>query len=346
MSTAFVLMTAMPPTKGHFNLMNFASWVVPGTRTKVIVCTQPGEPYAKERYYAIQEAAWKTNGCDVKWLNQELTQDSTAPGFWPMWDGIMKDFGFMPGDFIVSSEGYGATLAGRLGGHFIPYDPHRELYYTKATNIREHMVDYFDDILPEFQHNLRTTITLFGAESTGKTTLSKALAEAVNGHWIFEWARPYLELTGAPINAATMTNIWTGQRATQKHTKRMHNKPFVIQDTDLFSTVGYWEQPHWEKVMGERPQALVQDANDLMSDLYIMTRSNIPFEEDPLRYGGDKRESNDDFWIGVARKYKLPLFILDESDLDSRLASAVELAMDAAQHKAESIFFEREANGR
>ena len=341
MSTAFVLMTAMPPTKGHFNLMNFASHVVPGSRTQVIVCTQPHEPFAKERYYAVANAASRTNGCDVQWLNRELMQDPETPGFWPMWDDIMKSFGFRPGDFIVSSEAYGATLAGRLGGHFVPYDPQRELYYTKATNIREHMVDYFDDILPEFQNNLRTTVTIFGAESTGKTTLSKRLAEAVNGHWIFEWARPYLELTGAPITAGSMTNIWTGQRATQKHTDQLQNKPFVIQDTDLWSTVGYWEQPHWVKKLGEVPEGLIVDAMALQSDLYIMTGSNIPFEPDPLRYGGDKRESDDLYWLNIAAKYDLPLLVLSESDLDRRLEQAVEWCYDAAQDKADSIYFDR-----
>lgn len=341
MSRSFVLMTAIPPTKGHFNLMNFASQVNPWKRTTVIVCTQPGEPFAKERYQAVSHAAFRTNGCDVKWLNEPLEQDPSIPGFWPMWDRIMRNHGFEPGDTIVSSEPYGATLAGRLGGKFIPYDPNRELYYTKATNIRENLSDYFDDIMPEFQRHLRTRVTIFGAESTGKTTLSKALAERLNGHWIFEWARPYLELTGAPITAESMTNIWTGQRAIQAHEEQFRDKPFVIQDTDLFSTVGYWEQPHWTEKLGEVPSALVHDAQRYQSDLYLILKSNIPFEQDPLRYGGDKRESSDEYWMNIADRYNLNHLVLPESDLDERLERAVDYCKMEAMSKADSIFYDR-----
>jgi nicotinamide riboside kinase len=253
----------------------------------------------------------------------------------------MESYGFKPGDFVVSSELYGQTLADRLGGIFMPYDPNRELYYTKATNIRNNLDKYFEDILPEFQHNLRSTITIWGAESTGKTTLSKELAWTINGHWLFEWARPYLEAVGPDINVASMTAIWRGQLATQRHARYMYNKPFVVQDTDLFSTVGYWEQPHWADALGAVPQGLVQDALNTKSDLYIITKSNIPFEEDPLRYGGDHRESPDEYWIEIAKKYDLNYVVLDSSDLFQRVAWSGKYAKEIMAKKAESIFFDR-----
>ena len=352
MTKAFVLMTAMPPTKGHLNLIRFAA-SLPVSQVTVLVCTQPFEPYAWERANAVEQACRTLNFADgstmltVKHLNRELEQDSRTPGFWPMWDSIMREHGFKAGDLCVSSEGYGATLAGRLQGHFVPYDPARELYFTKATNIREHMVDYFDDILPEFQPYLTTRVTIFGAESTGKTTLSKELAEVVNGHWIYEWARPFLELTGKPINASTMGEIWRGQNATQKHAGMFRDKPFIIQDTDLFSTIGYWDQKHWREPLGMSPENLWDDAYATKSDLYLMTSEyNVPFEPDPLRYGVDHRESGDDYWEDLLVKMGLPYCILDHNSYENRLAQAKSLVLDCAKKKAESIYFEREANGR
>lgn len=339
---AFTLMTAMPPTKGHFNLMNFASRLGDGDkRARVIVCTQPGEPFAAERWYALRNAAWRTNGVDVYWLHEELAQDPSTPGFWPMWDRIMRHYGFEEGDIFTSSELYGQTLADRLGGIFMPYDPGRELYYTKATNIREHMVDYFHDILPEFQKHLRTTVTVFGAESTGKTTLSKALSYELNGHWLFEWARPYLTAVGNEITVDSMTAIWRGQKSIQGHAEQMFDKPFVIQDTDLFSTVGYWEQPHWERELGPVPDELIKDADANKSDLYIITQANIPFERDNLRYGIDKRESPDEFWIDVAQRYGLNFVVLDADELTARIEDAKMFAMKEAQIKADEIWYDR-----
>lgn len=340
MTTAFVLMTAMPPTKGHLNLIRFAA-SVGADETKVVVCTQEHEPFGLQRYAAVKKAAEHIKGVEVKWLNKTLKQDPSVEGFWEMWDQIMYSYGAKPGDWYVTSEPYGQILAGRLGGNFLPYDPARELYYTKATNIRENMVDYFDDILPEFQKHLVTRVTVFGAESNGKTTLSKVLAERIKGHWIYEWARPYLELTGAPINAETMARIWKGQNATQRHVSMFTDKAFIVQDTDLYSTIGYWEQPHWAERLGPVPPGLVKDAEATKSDLYIILTSDIPFEPDPLRYGVDKRESDDAYWLEIAKKYNLNYVTVSGSDLDNRVNEAVDLALAESNKKAKSIYFDR-----
>lgn len=340
MPRAFVLATALPPTKGHFNLMNFASHVGDEGVT-VIVCTQPSEPFGWERYMAVKNAALRVKGAYVTRLLAALPQDPETPGFWEMWDDIMREFGFGKGDIIVSSEPYGLTLANRLEGTFIPYDPERKLYYTKATNVRENMTEYFHDILPEFQKHLMTRITVFGGESTGKTTLSHELAPMINGHWVFEYARPYLENVTKEINVDSMTGIWKGQNALQRSNANLFDKPFIVQDTDLYSTIGYWEQPHWAEALGPVPEGLIRDAEATKSDLYIITKSNIPFEEDPIRYGGDHRESDDDYWIGIAKKYDLPYVILESEGIYGRLAEAGGIAKAISKVKAESIYYDR-----
>lgn len=303
---AFALMTALPPTKGHLHLIEFASAVA--LNTTVIVCTQPDEPYAQLRSDAIRRACVNMAGVTVRHLFRTLEQDPTVEGFWPMWQEIMFNYGFEPGDCIVSSEPYGQTLAALCGGTFVPYDPDRRLYYTKATRVREHPGKYFTDILPEFQPHLRQTVTFFGAESTGKTTISHQLSIDLNGHWLFEYARPYLELVGADLTADKMRVIWQGQRALQQHAKTWQDKPWIIQDTDLFSTIGYWEM--YKDKFGPAPTQLIRQANSLKSDLYIITPSNIPFEQDQLRYGGAKRESTDKYWIDICEKYSLNYAVL------------------------------------
>lgn len=341
MADAFVLMTAMPPTKGHEHLIEFAA-SLPVRATHVIVCTQPSEPFPNERYEAVSKACRRIGrNVEAMHLYAELMQDPSMDGFWPMWDRIMRRHGFKEGDYVVSSEPYGATLAARLKGVFMPYDPNRELYYTKATSIREDLGKYFSDIMPEFQKHLVTKVTVFGAESTGKTTLSKELAWTIGGHWLFEWARPYLETVGPEITVRAMTDIWQGQLATQKHVEFFHDKAFVVQDTDLFSTIGYWEQPHWKSELGPVPEGLVRDALTTKSDLYVITQSNIPFEEDPIRYGGDHRESPDEYWIDLAKKYELNYIVLGDSDFYARLSAAERVSKEIAKKKAESIFYDR-----
>lgn len=326
MTTAWVIMTAMPPTKGHANLIQFATGL-PVDAVKVMVCTQPHEPYPSERYLAVSEFVRKLSydmliNLDTIWLCEEVEQNPDADGFWEYWDAVVQKQGFAPGDMWVTSEPYGQTLADRNAGVFIPFDPNRELLDIKATRIRENPMRFFADIHPEFQPFVRKTVTIFGAESTGKTTLSKELAALYNGHWLFEWARPYLETVGPDIDVLAMENIWAGQLAAQKLAYTWTDKPFIVQDTDLFSTVGYWMQPHWQEALGPVPHQLIMDAQFNKSDLYIITQANIPFEQDEIRYGDGVRESPDEFWIGIAKQFDLNYIVLESSSLAERFSEA------------------------
>ena len=165
-------------------------------------------------------------------------------------------------------------------------------------------------------------VTIIGAESTGKTTLSRQLADTLCGDWICEFARPYLEVTDGRVTRQSMDAIWKGQLALE-HIATQSPRRFIVQDTDLYATVGYWQLPHIEPKIGTCPAQLVSDAVSRMSDLYIVTKSNIPFEQDPLRYGGTERESSDTYWIRLCQDHLLPYIILESTSMQARLAEAI-----------------------
>lgn len=342
MTNSFVLMTAMPPTTGHLQLIQFASLLTKGTTT-VIVNTQPAEPLSFERVAALRTAVRRVGikNVSIKHTHRSIEQNPQAPGFWEMWKSIMKAHGATKDDYIVASEPYGKQVAALTGSQFFPYDLERSLNCAKAAVVRENTLEHFTKIIPEFQKHLRSTITLFGAESTGKTTLSRQLANNVGGQWLFEYARPYLENTANEINTDSMKAIWKGQAALQRQADNLTNSPYVVQDTDLFSTVGYWSFPHWKKVLGECPKALINEAIHLQSDMYIITKSNIPFEQDPLRYGGDTREGSDQYWIDVCERFELPYVVLESSDDDERLRLATQITHKVASQKTSIIAYDR-----
>lgn len=346
-------MTAMPPTMGHLSLVKFAAGIA--NKVTVIVTTQPHEPYTEERYNAVKQACagldeYKdermVSTISVVHLHKELPQDPETEGFWNLWHSLVGMKGFLniparKGDFFVTSEPYGAKLAELTGATFMPFDPKRELVYTKGTRVRAQPYKFFNDMIPEFQKYLRLTVTVWGAESTGKTTLSKEVAGLMDTHWVYEYARPYLETVGPEINTDCMNAIWRGQKSVQKMAQNWTGKPYIVQDTDLFSTVGYWEQPHWEAELGPVPEGLIKDAQAMKSDLYLITRSNIDFEEDPIRYGGDHRESPDAYWIALADKYNLNYVILNEKELMPRVAEAMAQLRKAGKEKGKTIAYDR-----
>jgi len=335
-------MTAMPPTTGHLQLVQFANRLAENG-VVVLLCTQPHEPFPVERARAFK-AAIRDHGLrhvTVRHYAKALPQDPSSPGFWDIWRDLLKLSGVTRGDYIVASEAYGKKVAEITGTQFFPYDIERSLNPTKATPIREEPLEHFADILPEFRPYLRTRVTIFGAESTGKTTLSRELATALGGQWLFEYARPYLEQTVNEITVRSMTAIWKGQRALQEQADDLTDSPYVIQDTDLFSTVGYWQFPHWQSRIGSCPGGLVDDAKRLQSDLYIVTRSNIPFETDPLRYGGDRREGSDEYWTHICQQYELPFIVLDESRREDRLRAAKRAVLQRASAKTSALAYDR-----
>lgn len=345
MRKAFVLVTCLPPTRGHLNLIEFASNFA--DRTEVILCTQPSEPWHWERAQALSRAMSRLPRAGTIHFNRihkELPQEpEDAPGFWDMWAEFLRMFDFQPFDYVVASEPYGKELAEHVGGEFIPYDIERQLYDCKATRVRENLWNNFPDLLPEFQSVVRPVVTVFGAESTGKTTLSRDLAYHLNGKWVYEYARPYLEATDPHLDSAKMTNIWQGQRAVQEQAlNSTQDHRFIIQDTDLFSTVGYWNMSIWAKQFNQRaPQFLVKDAMVLQSDLYIVCPSNIPFEHDQLRYGGDEREIADEKWIDLLDSYGLPYVVLTGKDAAFRLGEAADACMKIFNERADKLNYHR-----
>lgn len=297
MTRSFVLMTAMPPTLGHLDLIKYAHALT--HNVTVILNTQPGEPYVHERIDSIAEAVKGLPGVVLTGTHQELPQEPEGhEGFWDMWVGFLNGFGFRKGDYIVASEQYGKTLAEHAGGVFMPYDLDRTIRYTKASLVRNNPRGYFQDILPEFRKHLTRTVTFFGAESCGKTTATKVMAQKLNGLELFEWARPYLESVGPEVTVEKMDAIQKGQYALQMIGQRNTDHEFIFQDTDLFSTVGYWEMWHKDSM----PKSILPQAHLYKSDLYVVMPSNIPFEADQLRYGGDKRESEDQYWIDLCER--------------------------------------------
>lgn len=145
--------------------------------------------------------------------------------------------------------------------------------------------------------------------------MAKRLANDMNGLFVPEWAREYLETLPTPETTDDrMLDIVYGQAALQASAVNVLNKPWIFQDTDLLSTLGYYE------IFGgitRRPEDYKLCLNLFQrtkSDIYIVMNDLIPFEPDPLRYGGDKRESTKQYWIDLLEKNNCSYYVVNELD--------------------------------
>lgn len=309
MTSNYILMSALPPTTGHADLINFSA---NQGKTTVIAVTREPEPYQTERIQALRETF--TNNPTVTIKNYHL------PGLGPEtdehWYQVLRNYGFQPGDNLVGSEHWCQQFARELSGTWLSYDVDRVIRYTRATEVRQAIYKNWEQILPAFQKKINKRVVLFGAESVGKTTMTRLLNAAVpHSRMTPEYARGYLEGNGSQLTPKKMFDIFRGQESIQRVAYNVNPVPPVLfMDTDLFSTVGYWD--FWKP--GTTPVELVEAAIELKADYYCLLNSNIPFERNELRYGGNKREKDDDYWRGVLEGYGLNIIDIKSTSLEGR----------------------------
>ena len=342
MPNAIVLMTALVPTIGHKYLIDFAKelgLIGYRDRAHVIVGTMDREPVKGDlRFNAISETYKNDPRVVVHHLHRDVPQEpSEHPDFWNVWRNIVREFvDVQPDDYFVASELYGMDMANVLGCKFMPCNRYRETVPVKGTDVRNDLMDSFDLILPEFQKHIRKTVTVFGAESCGKTTMTRALSKELNGHFLPEWAREYLETVGAEVTDERMRAIVEGQAALQKTAKNdLFNKPFVFCDTDLYSTLGYYRL--WGGGTDRDIDLCEYLAKQLKSDFYIVMNDGIPFEPDPLRYGGDKRESGMQFWIDILDEFKLPYYVVQRDGQHHQRKEVCQVLIDFFEKETQHI---------
>jgi HTH-type transcriptional regulator, transcriptional repressor of NAD biosynthesis genes len=333
----FINVTALVPTVGHQHLVEFAANFMEqiGGVLHVTISVRSFEPFGsgRERRRAFEEQFSHSNVVLHDVVDDHAPQsDDGTEAFWDYWVKLAHSSTHADKiDYVFASEPYGAKYAEKLGAEFIPCDIPRETFPVKGTPVRSDIMGKFDRVMPAFRQYLAKRITIFGADSTGKTTMARRLAAhpTLGGTYLHEWARPYLECVGTEVNQSRMDNISVGQWSAQRSVLRNgKTTPFTYQDTDLLTTIGFF------RIFNLEPSYDVDEMfQQVKGDLYIVMNSGIPFEPDPLRYGGDVRESSDQFWIDLLEEYKCNYYVVKATDRDEQ-HSEIETVLDDFARKA------------
>ena len=164
-------------------------------------------------------------------------------------------------------------------------------------------------------------VCLFGPESTGKTTLGRALALHYGAELIPEYGRTYAEAHGQGFTARDAMKIVEGHLAGVALAMRS-GAPVVIEDTDPVLTA-IW----CDVLLGARDPWFDQFSDT--ADLYLLTGIDVPFEPDAIRFFPDEAARRD-FHDRCRRELErrgLPYVEVTGSKLQ-RLSTAIE-AIDA-----------------
>lgn len=120
-------------------------------------------------------------------------------------------------------------------------------------------------------------ICIIGAECTGKSTLSKALAEHYSTNWVPEYARAYLDRLTRPYDQSDLLRIAHGQVRMEDEWIRDSDR-LVIMDTNLL-VIKVWS----EHKFGACDPEIILEHKQRNYDHYLLTDIDIPWENDPQR---------------------------------------------------------------
>ena len=161
------------------------------------------------------------------------------------------------------------------------------------------------------------TVVLMGAESTGKTTLAKALAKRYKTAWVAEYLRLFVDEKGSLPEETDVHTIARGHLDLVARTLPEAREVLFI-DTDLFTTCVY-QRIYFKKC----PLYIERAAKNYQSGLYLFTNPDIPWTPDRgQRAGPEERLYSHNLLNAEAKAHSLNTIHIRGSHV-RRLTTAV-----------------------
>lgn len=305
---ALVLGKFYPPHAGHHRLVRAAAARARRTTVAVLGATVESIPLVdRVRWLADEHAA--DDGVAIIGDVDDHPIDYRDDTIWALHVSVARSVlsrrAILDGDpsgaavdAVFSSEDYGAELARRLGATHVAVDPDRTVVPVSATAVRADTRAHWGDLAPATRAGLCARVVVVGAESSGTTTLSRALAAHYGTEWVAEEGRRHTEdkLTaatalagGTPVSLEDL--VWTvgdfvdvaRAQAAREDAAARRGGPILVCDNDA------WAATVWcERYLGTRHPDVDTDRRPA---LYLLTdHEGVPFEQDGWRDGEHRRE--------------------------------------------------------
>jgi HTH-type transcriptional regulator, transcriptional repressor of NAD biosynthesis genes len=283
MTTGFIVGKFYPPHRGHKHLIDSARKQL--DELIVMIAAHPSQKIPGElRQTWLREIH---PDCDIRLVEDRLPNESK-----PWADFTVAYLGRAP-DVVFTSEDYGPDFARIMGSRHVMIDRARHQVPISGTEIRKHPLrnlEYLEDCVRAW---ILPRVVLVGAESCGKTTLAKRLAEHFHTQWVAEYGREHWEKKVAGYTMVDALPSWSQdefvhiaqeqQRREDLSARTAH--PLLICDTNAFAT-GTW----YERYYRDRHPAIDQMGERCKADLYLLAAPDVPFVQDGFRDGESVRE--------------------------------------------------------
>lgn len=212
---------------------------------------------------------------------------------------------------FFSSEPYGEHMSLALGAIDIRVDPERIRFPISATKIRSDIYENRKYLSPVVYFDHLTKVVLVGAPSTGKSTLTEALAREFRTTYMPEYGREYWEKfnVNRRLTQDQLVEIAEEHRTRELALAHDANRFFFI-DTNAITTQIFSEYYH-----NSTHSKLKDYADDCAKryDLVILCDDDIPYDDTEDRSGEVNRSQFQSMTVAELRKRKIEFQVVSGS---------------------------------
>jgi HTH-type transcriptional repressor of NAD biosynthesis genes len=319
----------LPLHRGHELLLNVAA--AQCDCLTVLVGTTPDDPYTFD-----QRQRWIRNTFNAfadRRAQQLIVVDDPDPNpnvakdecgtvtderYWSAWLG-QNQAHLTNAERIFTSDHYGAHIAQRVQSEWFPVDLDRAVVPISASAIRANLAENFALVSDAAKPDVALTVAILGAESTGKSTLVKAVAEHFGCAYAPEWGRTISEVK-PELNDEDFDAIVDVQ-ARLLRAAQIGSNGLCLADTEAITTALF--APIY---LGHEHAAAWKAARQQRMDLYIVLAPSVPWINDGTRIlDNSARDRFHASILDALDQLGFAYQVIDASDYDTRIAHAIDM---------------------
>ncbi|TXI95608.1 MAG: ATPase [Burkholderiaceae bacterium] len=233
---------------------------------------------------------------------------------------------------VFTSESYGDGFAKVLSNYFqtrtqalqpvkhVCVDMARSIVPISGTQVRSDPHQYRHFLSPQVYSSFVKRICILGGESSGKTTLCKALAAHFQTTWVPEFGREVWERKNGNLEFEDMLDIGRTQIDRELESLKSAHR-FVFCDTSPLTTLFY------SKYLFNQFDNQLQELAKRPYDLILLCCPDIPFEQDGTRQDIEFRQTQHQWYLSQLSERGLPFHLISGS-LNFRMSSVLKILSD------------------
>lgn len=241
---------------------------------------------------------------------------------------------------FYSSELYGEHMSRALKCVNWVVDMERQKYPISGMLIRQNPAAYKEFLDPIVYHNLVKKVVFLGAESTGKTTLTKKLAEMFGTQWMPEHGREYWEKhsVGGKLTLEQLVDLAKEHLEREEELLPKANN-YLFVDTNAITTEMFSRYYHGEA----HPELKrLARAAEKRYDYCFVCATDIPYEEDGTRNGETHRKTFQEEILADLDKRGIN-YVLLGGNIQERIAKVMEVMGVMDKEKTTESYKEKRA---